>query len=76
MTCPNCETRAPGHVIRVNVVGQCINPSCLKSILYARMKNPWETPTMKEDHACSNCDGAPDGGHTSDILCSHWEFTQ
>ncbi len=33
----------------------------------------WETPTIKPEFLCSNCDGAPDGGHTGDIWCIHYE---
>ena len=37
---------------------------------YAGQRVPaWTTPELRERDLCSNCDGAPDGGHAGDKLC-------
>jgi len=32
-------------------------------------KETWKAPTITEDFICTNCDGAPDGGHADDAWC-------
>ena len=34
----------------------------------------WTTPEIEERDICTNCDGAPDGGHAGDEYCiRYWE---
>lgn len=50
----------------------CIKSMLDREISYISLPE-WKTPTIKAEFICSNCDGAPDGGHTSDIYCIHYE---